>query len=68
MCALGSDPPLEQRRELATEALRSAVHRDEVTEDYEVIGRELSETRISALKSEVYAAAFSGNSVELPVH
>ena len=60
----GLDPPLEQRRELATEALRSAVHRDEVTEDYEVIGRELSETRISALKSEVYAAAFSGNSVE----
>ena len=58
------DPTLEQRRELATEALRSAVRRDEITEDYEVIGRELSETRVSALKSEVYAAAFSGNSVE----
>ena len=35
------DPTLEQRRELATEALRSAVRRDEVTEDYDVIGREL---------------------------
>ena len=58
------DPVLEQRRELATEALRSAVHRDEVTEDYEVIGRKLSETRLSALKSEVYDAAFAGNSVE----
>ena len=58
------DPTLEQRRELATEALRSAVRRDEVTEDYEVIGRELSETRVSAFKSDVHAAAFSGNSVE----
>ena len=57
-------PALEQRRELATEALRSAVHRDDVTEDYEIIGRRLSETRISNLKSEVHAAAFSGNSVE----
>ena len=58
------DPTLDQRRELATEALRSAVRRDEVTEDYEVIGRELSETIVSAFKSDVYAAASSGNSVE----
>ena len=58
------DPPLEQRREFATEALRSAVHRDEVAEDYKVIERGLSETRVSDLKSDVYAAAFSGNSVE----
>ena len=58
------DPTLEQRRELSTEALRSAVRRDEVTEDYEIIGRELSEARVSAVKLEVYAAAFSENSVE----
>ena len=58
------DPTLEQRREFATESLRSAVRRDEVAEDYEVIGRELSETKVSVLKSDVYAAAFSGNSVE----
>ncbi len=58
------DPTLEQRRELSREALRSAVHRDEVTEDYEIIGRELSEARVSAVKSQVYAAAFSENSVE----
>ena len=55
---------LEQRRELSTEALRSAVRRDEVTEDYEIIGRELSEARVAAVKSEVYDAAFSENSVE----
>ena len=58
------DPTLEQRREFARETLRSAVRMDEVAEDYEIIGRELSETRVSALKSEVYDAAFSENSVE----
>ena len=60
----GLDPTSEQRREFATEALRSAVHRDEVAEDYEIIGRELSATRVSAFKSEVYEAACSENSVE----
>ena len=58
------DLTLEQRHELSTEALQSAVRRDEVTEDYEIIGRELSETRVSAFKSDVYTSAFSGNSVE----
>ncbi len=58
------DLTLEQRRGLSTEALSSAVRRDEVKEDYEIIGRELSETRISAFKSDVYTSAFSGNSVE----
>ena len=57
-------PSLEQRRELATEALRSAVLKDEVAEDCEIIARELSETRVAAFKSAVYAAAFSGNAVE----
>ena len=58
------DLTLDQCREFATEALQSAVRRDGVAEDYEIIGRELSETRVSALKSEMYTAAFSGNSVE----
>lgn len=58
------EPTLEQRRELAAEALRSSVRRDEIAEDYEIIARDLSETRISALNSEIHAAAFSGNSVE----
>ena len=58
------DPTLEQRRELATDALHFAVRRDEVSEDYEIIGRDLSETRISRFKSEVYSAAFTGNAIE----
>ena len=56
------DLTLDQRRDYAIEALQSAVRNDEVAEDYEIIGRELSDTRVSALKLEVYAAAFSGNS------
>ena len=55
---------LQQRRELAEEALRAAVRSDEVAEDYEIIGRELSAGRVSTLRSEVYAVAFSSNSVE----
>ena len=58
------DLTLEQRREFATEALRSAVRGDEVAEDFDIIGRELSANRVSAFKSGVYSAAFSGNSVE----
>ena len=58
------DLTLDQCRDYAIEALQSAVRNDGVAEDYEIIGRELSTTRVSALKSEVYAAAFSGNSVE----
>ena len=58
------DLTLEQRREFATEALRSAVRGDEVAEDFDIIGRELSANRVSAFKSDVYSAAFSGNSVE----
>ncbi len=59
------DLTLEQRSEFVTEALRSAVRRDEVAEDYEIIGRELSTDRVSALKSDVYEEAFSVNMVEL---
>ena len=58
------DLTLEQRREFAAEALLSAVRRDEVAEDYDIIGREISATRVSAFKSDVYSAAISGNPVE----
>ena len=57
-------PTLQERREFAEGALLDAVHEDEVAEDYEIIGRELSAARVSTLKSDVYAATFSSNSVE----
>ena len=57
-------PTLQERRELARRALLAAVREDEIAEDYEIIGREISSVRVSTLRSEVYAAAFSGNSVE----
>ena len=58
------DPTLEQRQAFAIEALRSAVRRDEISEDYEIIGRVLSVDRVPAFTSDVYAAAFTPNSVE----
>ena len=54
----------QQSRDCAEEALRVAVRNDEVAEDYEIIGRELSAARVSTFSSEVHAAAFSSNSVE----
>ena len=59
------DLTLEQRLEFVTEALRSAVRGDEVAEDYEIIGRELSTDRVSGFKSDVYEEAISANPVEL---
>ena len=59
-----SEPPLDWRLELATEALRSAVRKDEILEDHEIIGRDISDTRLAALKSDIHTVAFSGNSVE----
>lgn len=59
--SLASD--LADRRELARRALLAAVREDEIAEDYEIIGRELSTARVSALRSDV-DAAFSNNSVE----
>ena len=55
---------VEERREFATAALRAAVRRDEVAEDHEIIGRELSADRLSTFESDVYAAAFTTNSIE----
>ncbi len=55
---------VQQSREFAEEALKAAVRRDDEAHDYEIIGRELSATRLSTFKSEVCAAAFSSNSVE----
>ena len=55
---------VEKRREFATAALRAAVRGDEVAEDHMIIGRELSEDRVSTFVSEVYAGAFATNFIE----
>ena len=55
---------LQQRRKLATDALDAAVHRDRVAEDYNIIGRNLSEDRVATFKSEVRAAALSNHVIE----
>ena len=60
----GRDLNIEQRRELATRFLREAVAQDETREDYKLIGGNLSQSRVSALTSEVYAGAFAYNLVE----
>ena len=54
----------EQRREWAAEALGGAARRDEVAEDFEIIGRELSADKVSGFASGVYSAAFVENSIE----
>ena len=54
----------EQRRESATHAMREAVLRDTIEEDYEIIKREISAARVSDFTSDVYAAAFGANLVE----
>ena len=41
----------QERRELATAALKSATYADEVAEDYAIIGRDLSFGRVSAVRS-----------------
>ena len=58
-------PPLvfAEQLELATEALRAAVHADEVAEDLNIISWELSKDRASAFESEIYEAAFSESAV-----
>ena len=58
------DLSVEERRILAADALRAAVRRDEVEADNEIIGRELSADRLSTFESDVYAAAFTTNSIE----
>ena len=58
-------PPLsfEEQLDLATEALRAAVHTDEVAEDFEIIGWELSVDRTSAFESKVLEVALSESTV-----
>ena len=58
------DPTLDQRLKFAKEALSSAIRRDKIAEDYEIIGRVLSVDRVIAFTSDVYAAAFTSNSLE----
>ena len=53
----------EQRINNGAAALRSAVQRDDVAEDYDIIKRNLSTERISNFKSEIHSEAISLNPV-----
>ena len=61
---LGPDLSAAHQRELAVAALGEAVRRDEVAADEEMIQRELSSVRIAGFTADVYATAFSDNTVE----
>ena len=56
---------MEQRRALAADALKAAERTDEIAEDYQTIGRELSPDRVSDFVADVYATAFTENPVDL---
>ena len=58
------EPTFEERCKFAMEALRTAVQKDEVAEDYEIIRYNLSEERVAAFKADVYASALEPNSIE----
>lgn len=60
----GPDLTLERRRELSAELLTSAVGQDIAQEENEIIQSGLSKDRISKFVSDVYASAFSTNTVE----
>ncbi len=53
-----------QRRAFAAEVLQQAVLRDEIEEDRNIIGFELSAGRVDAFKSGVYAGMLTARSVE----
>lgn len=55
---------VNERIDLAKNALQNAIRLDEVTEDYRIIESELSAERISGFKSGIYASAFASNAVE----
>ena len=57
-------PTVEERHEMAMAALNAAVLRDEVAEDYVVIGLNLSEDRIASFVSGVLKEANATNYIE----
>ena len=57
-------PTEEERRELAIDALRGAVRKDEVAEEHAVIRYQLSAEKVAALEADVSAAAYGPNSIE----
>ena len=59
-----SDPIPTNRIEIATAALQSAIQRDVVTADLDIIQRELSEERIATFKSEVFSVSLPPNHIE----
>lgn len=58
------DHSAEQKRELASNALKASVHRDQEAEDWDVIERDLNHQRISCFISEVKAAVSRQNYLE----
>ena len=54
----------EERRERVIGVLNDAVRRDEVAEDEDIIRRKLSPERIAAFTADVYASAFTANTIE----
>ena len=59
---------MERRRELALEALRLAVHQDEVAEEYNTIQRNLSPERVSAFIEGIRTEALQANPIEETFH
>ena len=55
---------VEDRRKFAIDALKAAVRKDDVEEDYRLIRRDLSVDRLSAFVADVYATAFATNVIE----
>ena len=58
------DRDMEERRNLAVDALQRAVRADGVAEEHDIISRNLSENRLAGFAASVYAGAFSNNAVE----
>ena len=58
------DSTFEERRKLATDALRAAVRMDEAAHDYQIIGYKLSEGKVSAFQSKVHSVVSATNAIE----
>ena len=63
---VAADPErdMEERRNLAIDALQGAVRVDEVAEERDIIARKLSEDRLAGFIASVYAGAYSRTAIE----
>ncbi len=58
------DMTIEQCHEAVVAALQTALGEDSVSEDHELISRQLSQDRVDGFVASVYAGAFSNNAIE----